>query len=124
MKKIHIYLGATCAVSAIPLLAFAADDKGLFKIFKMIGNLANLAIGVLVTLSIAVFFWGLVMYIFKLGTTKGPEAGRGRNLMIYGIIALTVMVSVWGIVNFIGDVFGLEAKDNVGPTVSNLLPKS
>jgi Type IV secretion system pilin len=114
---------ATSIPSAAALAAGVDTSKGLGKLFAMIGNLANMAIGILVTLAIVVFFWGLVVYIFKLGSSKGPEANRGRNLMVYGIVALFVMVSVWGIVNFIGDFFGLEQADNNGPTVSNLLPK-
>ncbi len=104
-----------------PILAFAAVDtsKGAAKILKVIGDLTDMSIGILVTLALFAFFWGLVRYLFKLGGSKTPD--NGRSLMIYGIIALFVMVSIWGIIHNIGENLGIDANASK-PNIGNLLP--
>ncbi|MEN9852406.1 MAG: hypothetical protein RI996_349 [Candidatus Parcubacteria bacterium] len=114
---------AAAAVALVPVVAFAENPTGpatenVTKLFTAFGSLVNMSIGILVTLALAVFFWGLVTYIFKLGNGKGEE---GKNLMIYGIIALFIMVSIWGIITFIGTFLGVNQNQAQG--VGNLVPK-
>lgn len=71
-------------------------------------------IGLLLTLAIVVFFWGMVKYIRSLGEKEKKE---GKDLMVWGIIALFVMVSVWGIVRLIANTIGLDNKTAPSPIV-------
>lgn len=56
-------------------------------------------------LAIALFFWGLVKFIYNAENTQEHE--KGRTLMIWGIISFFVLVSLWGLVGLLlGDIFG------------------
>lgn len=122
MKQKYILISSIALITAITTqTAFALDKtKGFAKLLSDIGGLVDMSIGILVTLALAAFFWGLVQYIFKLGGSKTPD--NGRSLMIYGIVALFVMVSIWGVTKFIGEFLGVD-KNASAPTSSNLLPK-
>jgi fumarate reductase subunit D len=122
MKKISALL-----VSLVtPLVAFAQNTfpvytpggnaslvtqntgGNLVQILAVFKNLINSSIGILVTLALAVFFWGLVRFIFHIGGDGADADKKAKNLMVYGIIALFVMVSVWGLVAWIGSFFGIS----------------
>lgn len=130
IKKISAKISAVALVM-FPAIAFAQQSNGqidatggnIGQLLTVIGNLANRSIGILVAIALAVFFYGLVRYLFKLGGEKGAE--NGKSLMIYGIVALFVMVSVWGIITFISDFFGLNGNQTrelrvLVPTVNNV----
>ncbi|MEN9852405.1 MAG: hypothetical protein RI996_348 [Candidatus Parcubacteria bacterium] len=120
MKQIYIVISLVCITVFTAQTAFALDKtKGVAKLLSDIGGLVDMSIAILVTLALAVFFWGLVKYIFKLG---GKGGDGGRALMIYGIIALFVMVSIWGLTKFVGDFIGID-KNASAPDSSKLLPK-
>ena len=53
----------------------------------------------LLLIALLVFLWGLMRFIFNLGSEAKTE--EGKNLMIWGVISLFVMVAVWGLVRFI-----------------------
>ena len=124
MKKISLSTGAT-ALSTLGLATIASAQtiqqtgQNVTNLFGIFGNLVNMAIGILVTLALAVFFWGLVKYIFHLGGDKGAD--QGKHLMIYGVIALFVMVSVWGLVGFLQSFFGVGS--NPAGNVNTLIPQ-
>ncbi|HYF12823.1 MAG TPA: hypothetical protein VD928_00795 [Candidatus Paceibacterota bacterium] len=67
------------------------------------GNTLNMLIPVLIALALVVFFWGLIVYIFK----KDPATGR--QVMIAGLVALFIMVSVWGIIRLAQNTLGIQA---------------
>ncbi len=92
--------------------------QNVTNIFGVVGGLVDMSIGILITLALATFFWGLVRYLFHLGGEKGAD--QGKHLMVYGIIALFVMVSVWGLVNFIQSFFGVGGGSY---DVSNIKPR-
>jgi predicted membrane protein len=125
MKKISKLVGVL-AISMLPAVAFAqgispttkAAGDNVNQLFDIISKLANRSIGILVTLALAVFFWGLVQYLFKLGAGKGEH---GKDLMIYGVVALFVMVSIWGIISFISGFFGFSGNET--GTYGDLIPK-
>ncbi len=119
MKNLSIKIAAV-ATTLLPAVAFAQETVvggNVSKLLREFGNLVNMSIGILVTLALAVFFFGLVRYIFKLGGDKGAE--NGKNLMIYGIVALFIMVSIWGIINFVGAFFGVNQS---GASTTSLSP--
>ena len=126
MKKLSAKLSAL-AITLFPVLALAqgniqidATNNNFTQLLAAVGNLASRAIGILVVIALAVFFWGLVKYLFKLGGEEGSK--NGKDLMIYGIVALFVMVSIWGIINFIANFFGLNNQNVLGQNTTSLVP--
>ncbi len=57
--------------------------------------IVNSAVGVLLTVSLAIFLWGIVRYIISSGSS---EKSQGREMMVWGIVALVVFSAIWGIV--------------------------
>jgi len=78
------------------------DFNGLIDIFL---DLIKAAIPVVAGMTLLVFFWGLVKFIFAVGGDEAAVA-EGKNLMIWGILALFVMVAIWGILRFLTGEFG------------------
>jgi hypothetical protein len=120
MKKISLVINsALVSVLAVVGIAQAqivsnpavgTTGNSITSIFNVVETLANRSIGLLVTIALAVFFWGLVKYLFKLGNDEGKG---GKSLMIYGLVALFVMVSVWGLIYFIANFFGVGPQNAV-----------
>lgn len=127
MKKISQAISAFALTALLPVVAFAQGNpttsqagSNVNQLFDVISNLASRSIGILVTIALAVFFWGLVRYLFKLGGEKGAE--NGKSLMIYGLVALFIMVSVWGIINFVSSFFGINSQAT--GTYGDLIPRA
>lgn len=74
--------------------------------------LIDVALPVLVALTLLVFFKGLVAFIAKSGDAKSHA--EGKNLMVWGLIGLFVMVSVFGILKFFSNDFGFTNPNNPG----------
>lgn len=80
-------------------------------------------IPILATLAVAVFFWGLVKFIWKAGDERAHE--EGKNVMIWGMIALFVLFALWSIVGFLQrNIFGVTTGGVVteGPSVPTKVP--
>lgn len=99
------------ATIALPALASA---QTLLNTLGFFNQLLNALIGLLITLAIVAFFWGLVKYLF---ISKGDEASRksAMNLMIYGVIVIFVMVSIWGIIRLLQSTFSVTSTTPVIP---------
>jgi len=59
---------------------------------------------VLLALALALFLWGLVVFM----TRAGEDQEKGKQHMVWGIIILFVAVSVWGIVQLLQVIFGAD----------------
>ncbi len=103
MKKIIVGAGVFSLI--MPVFAFAALEN-LMNLLVQSGQLIRVAVGIIVVLAILAFFWGLVKYLFDLGSGGKSD---GKQLMIWGIIAIAVMASVWGLVAFLQQTFGIQA---------------
>jgi hypothetical protein len=77
----------------------------LQALIQAVGSVVSSLLAVAMALAVAVFFWGLVVFIFKAGDVKSHE--EGKNRMIWGVIALVVMFSVWGIIRFVSQDLGI-----------------
>jgi len=77
--------------------------SGLVYIFI---DLILIIIPIVVAMALLVFFWGLVKFIFRVGSGDEKAVEEGKNLMKWGLIALFVMVSVWGIISLMSGEFG------------------
>jgi hypothetical protein len=99
-------------------------SQGLEGTMSVVSRLVNGAVGLLITLAILVFFWGIIRYIFGGGGTAKSE---GLKYMLYGIITIFVMVSIWGIVALLQNTFGVGGRQPVqfDPNVpSNMDPRN
>ena len=98
---------------AMPVAVFADAGPGFMGVLATIALFLNGLIGILITLAIIVFFWGLVQYLVNVGEQKA----EGLKIMFYGLIAIFVMVSIWGILRLMQATFGISS------TQSALVPK-
>ncbi len=102
-------LSLAAAVVVAPLLAGA---QTLLNTLALVNTFLNAAIGLLVTLAIIAFFYGLVKYLF----TKGQEgSSEALKIMFWGVIAIFVMVSVWGIIRLLQNTLKVTSTDPIIP---------
>lgn len=97
MNVIRKYLNITTI--ALLLLPTMVSASGIKDLINALSGLIDTLIAILVALALAVFIWGLVKFIWRLGGDE-EEVKEGKKLMVWGIVALFVMLSVWGIVIF------------------------
>lgn len=100
-------------LAATPLIAFAqvtvsAPGQNILNLFVIIDRIARFVIPTLVVIAVAVFFWGLIRYIWG----QGKDHSQGRNIMIAGIASLFVMVTLWGIIAFFQSTLGVSNSQN------------
>jgi uncharacterized membrane protein HdeD (DUF308 family) len=69
-------------------------------------NLTASAMAVLYAIAFAVFFWGVVTFIFNTEDDKKRE--EGKKWMMWGVIALAAMLTVWGLVDVLVNTFHLS----------------
>jgi hypothetical protein len=98
---------------ALPALASA---QTLLDTLALINTFLNAAIGLMITLAIVVFFWGLVMYLMNVDEKKT----EGLQIMLWGVIAIFVMVSIWGIVRLLQSTFKVTSTQPVIPQGINI----
>ena len=72
---------------------------------KVIEQIINPLIPVLIGIGLIVFFWGIIQFV--LNADSEEKRSTGRQHMMWGIIGLFVMVSVWGIIYLLQDFFGV-----------------
>ncbi len=97
------------AVVSLPALAAAQSLLNTLAFFNVI---LNGAIGLLITLAIIAFFWGLVKYLFGEGSEGKAE---GLKIMLMGVITIFVMVSIWGLVRLLQSTFQVTSTTPVIP---------
>jgi len=66
----------------------------------------NPLIRLLFAIAIAVFLWGIVMYVIG---TQGDEKKieQGKQVIIWGLAGLFIMSSAWGIIKLLCNFFGV-----------------
>lgn len=92
----------------------------LLNLFCTVLGWIGQLIPLLISVAVAVFLWGLVVFIKNTEDKQVHE--DGKKLMIWGIIALFVMVSFWGIVGFLQDSFDLSPVGGPIPSIPVELP--
>ena len=104
MKKLtKVYPLLPMFVGLTPLMAAAADT---LSIVRMINDIVNVIIPLFMTVAVAVFLWGIIMYITAGGDAEKEKTARGY--IIYGIIGLFVLVAFWGLVTVITNTFTIN----------------
>jgi uncharacterized membrane protein len=104
MKKLSGLLSLSGLVILFPALVSAVT---LFDTLVTINRFLNAMIGVIITIAIIVFFWGLVTYLREAGEAKH----NGLIMIFYSLIALFVMVSIWGIIHVIQATFQVSGQN-------------
>jgi len=106
MKYIGIHLLALMPLSFTMTGRIAGAQSGeyLVSLFEEIGSIIEVAVPVFVALALALFLWGLVVFMTK----AGDDREKGKQHMVWGVIILFVAVSVWGIVQILQNVFGAD----------------
>ncbi len=100
---------------AYPLMPFVAaltpflvSAQGTIQnILTTIHNIVDIFIPLLMTIAIAVFLYGIVLYISSGGDAEKEKTARGY--IIYGIIGLFVLVAFWGLVTVLANTFGISS---------------
>lgn len=110
MKKTAL---VSSALLLLPIVASAQKLEPLMTFIQSINNILVIAVPMLITLAIIVFFFGLVKYIWGSGE---KAASAGKNIMIAGIASLFIMVSLWGIIQLAQGAFGVNGNVNSLPT--------
>jgi hypothetical protein len=126
MSLSKYYFSSALVVSVImtlpgEVLAATAGDGtigGLILTLK--DSVVDKLVGILLTLAILAFFFGLVKYIW--GAGQGRD--EGKAIMVWGVVAIFVMVSIWGLVNILQRTFLNSDDENsyTRPNVGELTP--
>lgn len=107
--RIVLNSALTLGVLLLPALTSA---QSLLNTLGFFNTLLNGLIGLLITLAIIAFFYGLIKYLFT-GATEGKS--EGLKVMLYGVITIFVMVSIWGIVRLLQSTFQVTSTTPVVP---------
>ena len=115
MKKLtKMYPLLLMFVALTPLVAAAA--KSVLEIVEVIQDVVNIIVPLFMTVAVAVFLWGIIMYITAGGDAEKEKTARGY--IIYGLIGLFVLVAFWGLITVITTTFGVtEGTTPITPQV-------
>lgn len=103
----HPNLAAACSGSNCTFSAFIYQWQPII----------NSLLGILAALAVAVFFFGIVRFIFSPGDAQGHR--QGYRLLGWGIVALFVLFTLGGILNFFAsDIFGTSVSSGGASSVS------
>ena len=105
MKKTYLFL--ICGI--VPNFVYAAETRSFQEIATdLIITGSNYILRLLVALTLFVFLYGLMKYMYK-GQESDTARSDGRKLMLWGIVGLFVMVSVWALVALLSNLIGHES---------------
>lgn len=100
MKK---FLSIATVLLFVPHVAQAQPPSNFAELVNVIIGLANPIFGMIVSLILLVFLFGLARTIFSLGGPEGVE--QGKQIMIWGAISLFLAIAFWGIVALLQNTF-------------------
>ena len=90
------------------LTPFLVSAQGTISgILSVIHGIVDVVIPLLMTIAIAVFLYGIVLYISSGGDSEREKNARGY--IIYGVIGLFALVAFWGLVTVLAQTFGITA---------------
>lgn len=94
----------TASVGLLPYAASAATSPtDLKSLAKVLVDLINIAIPVLISLGVVYYLWGIAYSIKDAGSAK--SWANFRTQIAWGILALFMMVSIWGILRLLDNTF-------------------
>ena len=99
-----LLLVAPVFVSAQNNVLIHGGDETISSFACQAIDILNIVIGVLTTLAVFIFLWGLAKYVFQADQQEAIK--QAKFLMTWGILALFVLVTIWGILQFLYGEFG------------------
>ena len=105
-------IGVSILSAATLLLPALASAASILDTLGLANTVLNALIGLLITLAIVTFFWGLVRYLFGEGHEGKTE---GLKIMLMGVITIFVMVSIWGLIRLLQTTFQVTSTQPVIP---------
>lgn len=82
----------------------STDDTFATVVYRITDILQGI-FPILIGMTVVVFLYGLMKYIFSLGSAK--DHSQGQAIMIAGVVALFVVSTFWGLVAIIQNtIFG------------------
>jgi len=79
----------------------------------IISNVLNPLVGIIITLALIYFLWGVAKYVGSPGSEE--KRREAISVITHGLIALFVMVSVWGLVKVLQNTFELDNRPTQVP---------
>lgn len=76
-------------------------------------NILTSASTLLMTAAFALFFWGIVRFLYDRSNGDDTRLEKDKEAMVWGLGALFVMVSVWGIIRLFQDFIGIKGDSNI-----------
>jgi hypothetical protein len=90
----------------------AQSQNPVFGLLGTARGVVGQAVPLLMGVAMVVFFYGLVMFIWK-GKEGGETLEKSKSFMIYSLISFFVMASIWGIVGFLQNTTGIDPNAQV-----------
>ena len=112
MKKISLMASSVLLVLAM-VAPSVVEAVTLGHTIKVISDIINGLIPVVLAITVLIFFWGLAMYMFNLSDTEAKQ--KGINIMVMGVLSLFVMVSIWGIIGILQQTFKVDQAKPIVP---------
>jgi hypothetical protein len=112
-------LTVLASVLLLPYIASAQSFDYLDFFVESVGALVQIVVPVLIALALALFLWGLVVFIFQAENDTARAAGRQR--MVWGVIILFVAVSIWGIIALLYQISGVEKNPTINAPDTNFI---
>lgn len=75
-------------------------------VVDIVSDVSSYFITFIVGLTVVVFIWGIVKYIYK--ADSQAEREKGKNLMIWGLVGIFILFALWGILEVLGNTFGID----------------
>jgi heme/copper-type cytochrome/quinol oxidase subunit 4 len=91
-------IGISIFLLATPFLADAAGPTNFRDFVSYIIRLMNIVVGLIVTLTLLIYFWGAVRHITN---KEESDSWEMRKFLMTGVIIIFVMVSIWGILEIL-----------------------
>src|SRR3989338_405242 len=104
------------------LPTFALAQTSVITIMDDLINIMQTIMPVLLGCAVAVFFWGVVKFIWHADDEKAVQ--EGRMFLVWGMVGIFVIVALWSIIGFIQTELGLAPLGGLGtaPTIQTTVP--
>jgi len=102
LSLIKIAVLVTLTIAALPLYAQTNWTIELI-VDKIISEIINPLITILMVLATVMFLWGVMQMITS--SDNEEKRSQGKKHIMWGIVGLFIMVSVWGIIQILCNFF-------------------
>ena len=105
-KKTLLLSISSLLLGLIPLTSGAQGFTNIDNLVTVAVQIIFLVIGIVFTIAVVVFGWGIVKYLTAAGdATKLKDA---RGFLWWGVIGIFVLAAIAGLIIFLGQALGIE----------------